>query len=84
MHIPSISMPSACRIALTMLPLDPHVSTSGLIFGLALAIQVYFKGGCLEVALNELLGKRRAFIVTDKVSTLFCLCFCLHSAGCAR
>lgn len=28
--------------------------------------KVYFKGGCLEVALAELAGKRRAFIVTDK------------------
>ncbi|EFN53515.1 hypothetical protein CHLNCDRAFT_58567 [Chlorella variabilis] len=28
--------------------------------------KVYFKGGCLEPALRELKGKRRAFIVTDK------------------
>lgn len=28
--------------------------------------KVYFKGGCLEVALKELVGKKRAFIVTDK------------------
>ncbi|GFH23969.1 uncharacterized protein HaLaN_21675, partial [Haematococcus lacustris] len=28
--------------------------------------KVYFKGGCLEVALAELRGKNRAFIVTDK------------------
>ena len=29
-------------------------------------LQIYFKGGCLEVALTELRGKKRAFIVTDK------------------
>lgn len=28
--------------------------------------KVYFKGGCLEVALRDLKGKQRAFIVTDK------------------
>lgn len=28
--------------------------------------KVYFKGGCLEVALAELKGKQRAFLVTDK------------------
>ncbi|KAI7843832.1 hypothetical protein COHA_002730 [Chlorella ohadii] len=28
--------------------------------------KIYFKGGCLEVALRELKGKQRAFIVTDK------------------
>jgi len=28
--------------------------------------KVYFKGGCLEVALAELKGKQRAFVVTDK------------------
>lgn len=28
--------------------------------------KIYFKGGCLEVALRELKGKHRAFIVTDK------------------
>ncbi len=28
--------------------------------------KIYFKGGCLEVALRELSGKKRAFIVTDK------------------
>lgn len=26
--------------------------------------KIYFKGGCLEVALRELKGKQRAFIVT--------------------
>ena len=29
-------------------------------------MQIYFKGGCLEVALTDLRGKSRAFIVTDK------------------
>lgn len=29
--------------------------------------QVYFKPGCLEVALRDLKGKQRAFIVTDHV-----------------
>eukprot|EP00798_Chlamydomonas_sp_ICE-L_P015525 gene15525-21614_t len=28
--------------------------------------KIYFKPGCMEVALNELRGKKRAFIVTDK------------------
>ncbi|GIM11511.1 hypothetical protein Vretimale_14988 [Volvox reticuliferus] len=28
--------------------------------------KIYFKGGCLEVALRDLVGKQRAFIVTDK------------------
>ncbi|GFR45832.1 hypothetical protein Agub_g7196 [Astrephomene gubernaculifera] len=28
--------------------------------------KIYFKGGCLEVALRDLAGKSRAFIVTDK------------------
>jgi acetaldehyde dehydrogenase/alcohol dehydrogenase len=28
--------------------------------------QIYFKAGCLETALGDLRGKRRAFIVTDK------------------
>ncbi|PNW71110.1 hypothetical protein CHLRE_17g746997v5 [Chlamydomonas reinhardtii] len=28
--------------------------------------KIYFKGGCLEVALTDLRGKSRAFIVTDK------------------
>ncbi|UWU46602.1 Alcohol dehydrogenase, class IV [Limnospira platensis C1] len=28
--------------------------------------KIYFKGGCLPVALGELRGKKRAFIVTDK------------------
>ena len=28
--------------------------------------KIYFKGGCLETALTELKGKKRAFIVTDK------------------
>ncbi len=28
--------------------------------------QIYFKGGCLELALRDLKGKKRAFIVTDK------------------
>lgn len=29
-------------------------------------VQVYFKGGALEVGLKDLKGKKRAFIVTDK------------------
>ncbi|KAG2483733.1 hypothetical protein HYH03_017451 [Edaphochlamys debaryana] len=28
--------------------------------------KIYFKGGCLEVALRDLQGKHRAFVVTDK------------------
>ncbi|KXZ52653.1 hypothetical protein GPECTOR_9g698 [Gonium pectorale] len=28
--------------------------------------KIYFKGGCLEVALRDLAGKSRAFVVTDK------------------
>ncbi|GIL64204.1 hypothetical protein Vafri_18176 [Volvox africanus] len=28
--------------------------------------KIYFKGGCLELALRDLIGKKRAFIVTDK------------------
>ncbi|PSC68567.1 bifunctional acetaldehyde-alcohol dehydrogenase [Micractinium conductrix] len=28
--------------------------------------KIYFKGGCMEVALAELKGKQRAFVVTDK------------------
>ena len=31
-----------------------------------LPTQIYFKGGCLELALRDLIGKKRAFIVTDK------------------
>uniref|UniRef100_A0A7R9YRG3 alcohol dehydrogenase n=1 Tax=Chlamydomonas euryale TaxID=1486919 RepID=A0A7R9YRG3_9CHLO len=36
--------------------------------------KVYFKAGCLEVALGDLRGKKRAFIVTDK--PLFDLGYC--------
>lgn len=47
----------------------PQQSTARAQTHCLFALQVYFKGGCLEVALAELQGKKRAMVITDQVGS---------------